>query len=74
VKTITTTTALFILAAISLIGVIVLTATSKVVPTDLWAITLALVGSVAGVAIPRSSTAAPATTPTLVPPQQIPGA
>ncbi len=52
----TTTVGLIILAAISLIGVIVITLTNKVVPSDLWLITGTLIGGAAGVAIPTQPT------------------
>lgn len=44
---------LTILAAIALIGVVILTLLNKTVPSDLWVITSTLVGAVAGVAIPN---------------------
>jgi len=56
----TATAGLFVLAAISLIGVIVLAACNRAIPNDLWAVTLALVGAVAGVSIPGASAATPA--------------
>lgn len=53
----TSTVGLIVLAAISLIGVIVITLTNKVVPSDLWLITGTLIGGAAGVAIPNTGIA-----------------
>ncbi len=71
----TATAGLFILAAIALIGVIVLAACNRAIPNDLWAVTLALVGAVAGVSIPSAASSTPAApvaqpvlTPAAVPP------
>ena len=48
---------LFVLSVVALVGVIVLAATSKPIPTDLWSITLVLVGAFAGITVPTSSAA-----------------
>ena len=61
----TTTVGLIILAAISLIGVITITLTNKVVPSDLWLITGTLIGGAAGVAIPTPGAGTTTTTTTL---------
>lgn len=49
---------LTILAAITIIGIIVIAVLGKTVPPNLWDIALVLVGAVAGVAIPSAVAAA----------------
>ena len=47
---------LTILAGITIIGVVIIVVTGKTVPSDLWSISLVLVGAVAGVAVPGAIT------------------
>ena len=72
-KLLTTTS---ILAALALVGVIVLTAVNKAVPQELWGVLAILVGGHLGLTTPATSTSPVASsTVTAVPgPQPIPGA
>ena len=66
-KLLTTTS---VLAAIALIGVVVLIATNKAVPQELWGVVALLLGGHLGLTTPASTVTVTAATPG---PQPVPG-
>ena len=64
----------FGIAAIGLIGAIILAGMSKTIPANLWTVTLAALAGGAGISIPTVPTTTSAQTPTFTPPAQPPAA